>query len=168
MLRRSIGSAILLASLTALLSGVLNFESARAQDRPTPFWLSLKFDEVRMRVGPSQQYPIDWLYKRQGLPMKVVREREGWSLVQDPDGTQGWIADSQLAASRTAMIVGEGLATLHEEPQAASKLRWRAEPGVVGKLLRCRESWCEIDVAGRSGWVAADRLWGDDEVASAR
>lgn len=145
---------------------VISASTLHAQTREAPYWVSLKFDEVRMRVGPSQEYPIEWLYKREGLPMKVVRVREGWRLVQDPDGAQGWIARSQLADTRTVIVVGEGLVSLREEAAATSKLRWRAEPGVVGKLLGCQDGWCEIDVTGRTGWVEAQRLWGDDELAS--
>lgn len=136
---------------------------ARAQDQETPYWASLRFDEVRMRVGPSTEYPIDWIYKRKGLPVKVVRVRESWRLVRDPDGTQGWIARSQLTPARSAVIVGEGLADLRESASPTSALRWRAEPGVVASLLRCREEWCEIEVEGRSGWVQAARLWGAGE-----
>ena len=159
----SLGLAIQVAIVGALIASA---SALSAQSRTAPYWVSLRFDEVRMRVGPSREYPIKWLYKREGLPMKVVRVREGWRLVQDPDGTQGWISRSQLADTRTALVVGEGLATLREEPDAAAKLRWRAEPGVVADLLRCRDAWCEIDVTGRTGWVEAERLWGDEELAS--
>ncbi len=147
-----LGSAIiLLATLTTDLS---------AQDREVPYWATLRFDEVRMRVGPSQEYPIEWVYKRKGLPVRVVRMREGWRLVQDHEGTQGWVASSQLNPKLGAMVIGDGLVDLRAGPDASSDLRWRAEPGVVADLLSCRESFCEIDVAGRSGWVPESRLWG--------
>ncbi len=155
-----LGSAIiLLATLTTDLS---------AQDREVPYWATLRFDEVRMRVGPSQEYPIEWVYKRKGLPVRVVRLREGWRLVQDHEGTQGWVASSQLNPKLGAMVIGDGLVDLRSGPSASSDLRWRAEPGVVAELLRCRESFCEIDVAGRSGWVPEARLWGvgDSEPAA--
>ncbi|MEM6477146.1 MAG: SH3 domain-containing protein [Pseudomonadota bacterium] len=154
-----------LISLGACLSlaAIMVFAPASAQDREVPYWASTKFNEVNMRVGPSGEYPIEWVYQRKGLPMKVVRIREGWWLVQDPDGTQGWVARSQLTYKRGALIIGEGLVDLREEPASSSTLRWRAEPGVVGELLRCRETWCEIDVGGRSGWVQAVRLFGAGE-----
>lgn len=137
---------------------------ALAQDRDVPYWATLRFDTVNMRKGPSQDFPIDWVYKRKGLPVKVVRLREGWRLVQDPDGTQGWIASSQLSPKLGALIVGEGNAELREDASNISPMRWRAEPGVVGELIRCREGFCEIDVEGRSGWVSAERLWGAGEM----
>lgn len=136
---------------------------AAAQDRETPYWASLRANLVNMRVGPSETYPIDWVYKRKGLPLKVVRVREGWRLVVDPDGTQGWIYAALLSPERAALVVGEGLAPIRAEPSPAAALRWNAEPGVVGKLGECEGGWCEIDVGGREGWIEASRIWGDGE-----
>ncbi|MEO1220468.1 MAG: SH3 domain-containing protein [Pseudomonadota bacterium] len=138
--------------------------AVQAQERTVPYWATLRFDEVNMRKGPSQDFPIDWVYKRRGLPVQVVRLREGWRLVQDPDGTQGWIASSQLSPKLGAMIVGEGVAELRSEPSTTSQLLWKAEPGVVGELLRCRDSFCEINIAGKGGWVLATRIWGAGEM----
>jgi SH3-like domain-containing protein len=64
---------------------------AHAQDRDVPYWASLRFDEVNMRVGPSASYPIDWVYRRAELPVKVVRLYQGWRRVRDQDGAEGWI-----------------------------------------------------------------------------
>jgi SH3-like domain-containing protein len=136
----------------------------RAQDRTLPYWATLRFEKVNMRVGPSNEYPITWVYVRKGLPVKVVRIREGWRLVEDHQGEQGWIAASQLDPARGAMVVGEGVVDLRAQPNPSSALRWRAEPGVVGRLGTCREGWCEVDVAGRKGWISAARLWGAESL----
>ena len=116
-----------------------------------------------MRVGPSQEYKIDWVYLRRGLPVKVIRVREGWRLIQDHEGTQGWVAASQLHPDQGALVTGDGLADMRSDNSRTAELKWRAEPGVVGKLLRCREKWCEINVNGRAGWIAQARLWGAGE-----
>lgn len=147
----------------ALASMMFATVPAHAQDRETPYWASTRFDEVNMRVGPSQEYKIDWVYKRKGLPVKVVRLREGWRLVQDPDGAQGWIAASQLTPERHALVIGEGLVDMRETASGSSALRWRIEPGVVGLLGDCQSNWCEIDIGGRTGWVEQPRLWGAGE-----
>jgi len=149
--------------LVAAATVVFGPMPAHAQDRDVPYWASMRFDEVNMRVGPSAEYKIDWVYKRKGLPVKVVRLREGWRLVQDPDGAQGWIAQSQLTPERSALVIGEGLVDLREGPSATSALRWRAEPGVVGTLGDCQSDWCEVDIGGRSGWIATGNLWGAGE-----
>jgi len=152
--------------LVIVVAVTLVVAPAGAQERETPYWATLRFDEVNLRVGPSREYRIDWVYRRKGLPLKVVRIREGWRLVEDAEGTLGWVSESQLTRSRGALVIGDGLADMRAGSDPASGLRWRAEPGVVGKLLRCRESWCEIDVAGRTGWIRAARLWGDEELVA--
>lgn len=155
-------AAVIVLAIVAAISLVAF--PAGAQDREVPYWASLRFDEVRMRVGPSREYRIDWVYQRKGLPVQVLRVREGWWLVRDSDGTQGWISASQLTRTRGVIVTGQEPVAMRGSPDAASLLRWRAEPGVVGRLLRCRENWCEIDAAGRTGWIRAERLWGDEEL----
>ena len=116
-----------------------------------------------MRVGPSEAYPIEWVYRRPGLPVKVVRVNQGWRLVEDPDGERGWIVARLLDPDRGAIVVGDGLAEMRAAPEATANVLWRAEPGVVGELGDCEAGWCELDVAGREGWVRAERLWGAGE-----
>lgn len=151
-----------LLSLLPLLLAPLG-SSAAGQNREVPYWATLRAEEVNMRVGPSEEFPIEWVYRRPGLPVKVVRIREGWRLVEDPDGEQGWIIARLLDPDRGAIVVGRDLAELREEPDGTSRLLWRAEPGVVGALGKCEEGWCRFDVAGRKGWVRAARLWGAGE-----
>jgi SH3-like domain-containing protein len=131
-----------------------------AQDRDVPYWASLRVDEVNMRVGPSESYPIAWVYHRVGLPVKVVRLYQGWRLVRDQDGAEGWIVARLLNPARTALVVGQGLAPMRADANGAAALRWNLEPGVVGKLKDCEGGWCELDVAGHKGWVEQKRLWG--------
>src|SRR6478735_3279768 len=103
----------------ALLALLLSSTPVAAQKSAAPYWASLRYDEVRMRVGPSEDFPIDWIYHRKGLPVKVVRVMQAWRLVQDPDGAKGWIHEGQLKPERAAVVVGEDLA----------ELRSAAEPG---------------------------------------
>ena len=152
MLRRLLPILVLLVAMPAA-----------AQERETPYWASIRAEVLNMRVGPSENYPVDWVYKRKGLPLKVVRVMQGWRLVVDPDGTQGWVFAALLSPERTALVIGEGLAAMRAEPSTASQLRWNAEPGVVGRLGECEGGWCEIDVDGRRGWIEAERIWGDGE-----
>ena len=67
MLRRLLPILVLLVAMPAA-----------AQERETPYWASIRAEVLNMRVGPSENYPIDWVYKRKGLPLKVVRIMQGW------------------------------------------------------------------------------------------
>lgn len=134
--------------------------AAEAQDREVPYWATIRASELNLRVGPSADYKIAWVYRRPGLPVKVVRVMEGWRLIQDPDGAQGWVVARLLSPDRGAIVVGEGVAEMRADPADNAQLKWRVEPGVVGKLGDCARGWCEFAVDSRAGWVRQDRLWG--------
>lgn len=159
-MRKAIGG---LAALAATALSVSAPFPAFAQEREVPYWATIRAESVNMRVGPSVDFPIEWIYRRPGLPMKVVRLNEGWRLVEDPDGARGWIVARLLSPDRGAIVTGSGLAAMRAAPNEAAELRWRLEPGVVGRLGDCAAGWCELDVAGHRGWVRQDRLWGDGE-----
>ena len=67
-----------------------------------------------------------------------------------------------LSADRTAMITGD-IRPLRAAPERGARVRYRAEPGVVGRISNCRRGWCEFDVRGRSGFVQTRHLYGVDE-----
>ena len=151
-------------TILLLFAGIAIFSApAAAQDRKTPYWASLRASEINMRVGPSEDYAIEWVYRRPQLPVKVLRIKEGWRLVTDPDGAQGWIVARLLSPERTALVIGKGLAAIRETPGENGRLLWNAEPGVVGVLGACDAGWCEFDVSGRRGYVRQGRLWGPGE-----
>lgn len=146
--------------LTLLLALVA--APAAAQNREVPYWASLRSDKVNMRVGPGEEYPIEWVYKRRGLPLKVVRLKEGWRLVEDPDGARGWMLARFLTLDRRAFVRGERPAEVRERP-GGGRLLWLVAPGVSGTLGACERGWCGFDVSGQAGFVAQDRLWGAGE-----
>ena len=152
----------MLRAILAFLLAILAVPVA-AQDRDVPYWASIRASELNMRVGPSADYRIDWVYKRKGLPVKVIRLKDGWRLIQDPDGAQGWVVARLLTPERTAIVIGYGLTEMRADASSSAQLRWKVEPGVSGKLLECDAGWCRLDVDGRRGWVPAERLWGAGE-----
>ena len=138
-------------------------QPAFAQERDVPYWATINAAEVNMRKGPSERFKIDWVYRREGLPLKVVRVNQGWRYVEDPDGTRGWIVGRLLSAERGAIVTGEGTAEIRAEPDAGAPLLWKVEPGVTGVLGECEAGWCRFDVNGQEGWIRSDRLWGDGD-----
>lgn len=144
---------------TAVLMAVVGPASAQS-DPPLPYWASISVDEARMRKGPSPDVPVIWEYRRKDLPVKVVARFETWRKIEDPDGTQGWMAARLLSRTRTAIVTGE-IRALREEANAAAAVTYRAEPGVVGRITECADGWCRFDVKGRKGWIQTDHIWGD-------
>jgi len=148
-----------------LLAFILTIASPlAAQDREVPYWASIKTEKLNLRAGPGRDYPVRWVYRRAGLPLKVIRVHEGWRLVRDPAGDEGWVTANLLSKDRGGLVIGRGLAAIRAEPSASAKLRWNAQPGVVGKIDDCEAGWCRIDVGGRKGFMRADRLWGAQDL----
>ena len=134
-----------------------------AQDREVPYWASIRASVLNMRVGPSADYKIDWVYRRPGLPVKVLRLMEGWRLIEDPDGARGWVVARLLSPERAAIVIGEGVADMRADGNDGATLKWRVEPGVVGVLGDCADEWCEFAIGNRQGFVRESRLWGAGE-----
>lgn len=144
-----------------VLAAALSLTAAWAQpQREPPYMASIASGRAMMRTGPGQNYPGTWLYTRRDLPIRVVRVYRDWRMIEDPGGTRGWMLVSLLSDQRTGIVVGEGLAPIHESADAGSAVRFRAEPNVVGRVSRCRDGWCYFDVRGRGGYIRAERLWG--------
>ncbi len=134
--------------------------AAAQSDVELPYWASINVDEARMRKGPSPDVPVIWEYRRKDLPVKVVARFETWRKIEDPDGTQGWMAARLLSRTRTAIVTGE-IRPMREEASLSAAVAYRAEPGVVGRITDCKNGWCLFDVKGRKGWIQTDHIWGD-------
>lgn len=134
--------------------------AAAQSDPKLPYWASISVDEARMRKGPSPDVPVIWEYRRKDLPVKVVARHENWRKIEDPDGTQGWMAARLLSRTRTAIVTGD-IRPMRDQASASAPVAYRAEPGVVGRITECSAGWCLFDVKGRKGWIQTDHIWGD-------
>jgi SH3-like domain-containing protein len=127
---------------------------------PLPRWVALASDRVNMRTGPGPRYPISWSYQRRGLPVEIVDEHEYWRQIREQDGTKGWVHKSMLTGKRSALVMGS-IQDVRDQPSPVGDVEVQAEPGVQVRLLACRDAvWCEVQVAGRKGFMAREGLWG--------
>ena len=135
-----------------------------------PRFEALKTDDTNMRKGPGQRYPIEWVYKRHGLPMEVERQYDVWRYVRDPDGVEGWVHQVTLADRRTFMIQNSD-ATLRSDAKDTASPVAVLKVGVIGRLRECDQgsNWCKVEVNGYKGYLRRDQLWGilPDEVVGA-
>ena len=126
--------------------------------KPVPRYESLRYSAVHGRQGPSLDHPILWRYERQGLPVLVVRETNGWRRVRDQDGDEVWVQARMLTELRTVLLVDDQL--LRRQPSSESPARAKLTRGVVAELHGCQTLWCELIVDRRRGWVEKSALWG--------
>ncbi|MBN9079026.1 MAG: hypothetical protein BGN87_02635 [Rhizobiales bacterium 65-79] len=132
---------------------------------PLPRFVSLKSARVNARIGPSFNYPVEWLYLKAGLPVEILQEFDTWRKIRDSDGSEGWINQSLLSGRRTGIIAPwqkgkDSKLPLFSEPQDKASNVALVEPGVIGTIRSCNGKWCEIDFSGRSGWIEQNLVWG--------
>lgn len=127
--------------------------------KQVPYWASLTQPEARMRVGPSLDYPSNWVYRRRDLPVKVVQVLGLWRKVEDSAGAQGWMHVRLLSDTPTAIVTAP-IAPMRESASTDARTVYRAEKGVVGRLSSCGKGWCQFDVGGQRGFVRVEDIWG--------
>lgn len=136
-----------------------------ASGLPLPRFVSLKSGRVNLRIGPGLGYAVDWMYLKSGLPMEIIQEYDHWRRVRDADGTEGWINQQLLSGKRTAIVAPwqrgkDARIPMNAEPNATGRIVAHLQPGVIGDLRVCNGQWCEMEVAGRRGWVEQSQVWG--------
>jgi SH3-like domain-containing protein len=151
-----------IVSLLVVIASLVALGPAAAQQRRTPYWASIASGRAMMRTGPGQTYPGTWEYRRADLPIRVTEIYRDWRKIEDPGGTTGWMLVRLLSDQRTGIVLPGEPRPLHEAPDAASPVRYRAEAGVVGRLSRCAGGWCLFDVRGRGGYIRVGEIWGVD------
>lgn len=130
---------------------------------PVPRFVSLKSSRVNVRVGPGEDYKIAWIFTRSALPVEVIQEYDTWRRIRDSDGTVGWVFQSLLSGKRTAVVApwtsGDPRPVYSSASSDASVVAY-LQPGVMGQIDRCHQSWCRISSTQYSGWIPQDQLWG--------
>lgn len=133
----------------------------RSTGLPVPRFVSVDANqiEVNVRFGPGQQYPINWVFTRPGVPLEIIAEFDNWRKIKDYEGAEGWISARLLDGRRTIMIQG-AVRDLRRTADNQARVLLRAEPGVIGRLLACRDSWCRVEIEGQRGWLQRGEFWG--------
>ena len=133
----------------------------RSTGLPIPRFVSLDPNqtEVNVRFGPGQQYPINWVFTRPSVPLEIIAEFDNWRKIKDYEGAEGWISARLLTGRRTIMIQGS-VRDLRRTANNRARVLLRAEPGVIGRLMACRDSWCRVEIEGQRGWLQRGEFWG--------
>ena len=133
----------------------LNFNSF-ANDQ---YFETLRNDEVNLRQGPSNEYPIKIIYKKKFLPVLIQDSSDNFRKVRDHENNSGWIHVSQLTKKKAAIVTGGDLimfknATIYSSPIVILK------EGRLVKIDKCKDNWCKARSAGFKGWIKNKNLWG--------
>ena len=145
----------------SIFLGAENVATANKTGLPLPRFVSLRADKVHFRTGPGLQYPIEWVYQKQSMPVEIIAEFETWRKVRDWQNTQGWVHQSTLVGKRMLIIINSTQA-IRKNGDSGSPVLAEVEPGVLGKLVRCEveNDWCKVQIDKYEGWLRRTQFWG--------
>lgn len=149
---------VLLSFSAFAVEAAKNEKTVSAPNQP-PRFASLRSNDVNMRTGPGTRYPIEWVYKRKGLPVEIVSEFEIWRRVRDSDGSEGWVHKSALTSKRTAIVIGAARNLLDDNINGAPVVA-HLENGAIGQLMSCTKDWCRLKFDGTKGYLRKSEFWG--------
>ncbi len=129
---------------------------------PVPRFVNLKNSETWGRLGPSFDYPVRYIFKRQNLPVKVIAETRDnvWRQVEDPEGMTTWVHRSQLVSSNMVMITRDGGVLMRRAANPDASGRAILQQGVIVRSEICERRWCRVRTSDYRGWVPQNALWG--------
>jgi SH3-like domain-containing protein len=122
-------------------------------------FLSLKNNEVNVRVGPSKKYPIKFVYKKKYLPLEILDKSENWRKVKDFENNSGWIHISQLSNKKSGINTQDNT-IIYKSPTIYSKPLVKLKFGRLVLVKKCKKKWCKVTTGNYTGWIFKEFLWG--------
>ncbi len=122
-------------------------------------FVSLRSDEVNVRVGPGVRYPVKWVFRQKAIPVEIVQEYDTWRKVRDWEGAEGWVHRAMLSSKRSIIVTGR-ITTMRRRSSDEAPAVARLGRGMVARLDKCTPTWCRVEVDGYEGWVRRGGLWG--------
>ena len=123
------------------------------------YFLTLRYNEVNLRQGPSNEYPIKIFYKKKYLPVLIMDQSENYRKIIDFENNTGWIHISQLSKKKAAIVKNNDL-IMFNRPTIFSKPIAILKKGRLTKIIKCKENWCKAESENFKGWLKKDSLWG--------
>ena len=123
------------------------------------YFLTLRYDKVNLRQGPSKEYPVKIFYKKKFLPVLIQDKFDNFRKIRDHENNTGWIHISQLSKKKAAIIMDEKM-IMFKSPTIYSRPLVILEKGRLTKIIKCEEKWCKAETDRFKGWLKRESLWG--------
>jgi SH3-like domain-containing protein len=132
---------------------------ARPKSATRRRFVSLRSDEVNVRVGPGVRYPIKWRFRQKLIPVEIVQEYDAWRKIRDWEGAEGWVHRAMLSNRRSIIVTGR-MVTLRRRSSDEAPAVARLGRGMVAELGKCTPAWCRVEVDNYEGWIRREGFWG--------
>tara|TARA_X000000368_G_C23008842_1_gene702555 strand:+ start:914 stop:1360 length:447 start_codon:yes stop_codon:yes gene_type:complete len=123
------------------------------------YFLTLRYDKVNLRQGPSREYPVKIFYKKKFLPVLIQDKSGNFRKIKDHEKNTGWIHISQLSKKKAALVINDNL-IMFKSPTIYSEPIVILRKGRLSRIVKCRDAWCKAKTGKYKGWLKKESLWG--------
>ena len=125
-----------------------------------PRFVSLKSNDVNLRVGPSVNYPIELKYTQNNLPVEIIDEFDVWRKIKDSENNIGWLHKSLIKGERYILTgyKNEKEINLYNRPNG--KIIGIIKKNNILDLKMCIINWCKVSQNKIKGWLLKKNVWG--------
>ena len=124
------------------------------------YFLTLKYNKVNVRQGPSSEYPVKFIYKKKYLPVLIVDKSDTWRKIRDFENNSGWVHISQLSKRKSGINIKNN-SIMYNNSTVFSKPIAKLQTGRLVLIIKCKVEWCKIKTADYTGWILKNYLWGN-------
>ena len=128
-----------------------------------PRFVSLKSNDINIRVGPSINYPIKLKYVIQNLPLEIIDEFDVWRKSRDHEGNIGWVHKSLIKGDRYILTGYKNNEDIKLYSRPNGKIKGLIKNNNILKLKSCTPNWCKVSKGSFRGWILKDSIWGTYE-----
>ena len=175
-LSQRIGLALLIVLAVVATAGWLQVSTTKARlaaerqhqlhgvglggDQPNVF-ATIKNAPVNVRRGPGTLHAVDWQFRHAGLPVRVLRESDGWYHIRNWQNADGWVHGNNISWRRRIIVVEHRTRPLFRDVSDwDGRIIATVEPGAVGTPIDCRVRLCLVEFTEMRGWIERASLWG--------
>lgn len=132
-------------------------------------FLTVDRDKLNVRQGPGTNYPVVLIYNKT-FPV-FVRDvaPNGWVLVLDSDGDDGWVPPSGVAFTPRYVVTKTAPCNIRAgggKDYEKFPVAFVAEKGVYLQVVEEKDGWLHVKhEGGQEGWISSKIVfgWNDEE-----
>ena len=143
-----------------LVSFNLHAKTGSVTGLEIPRFVSLKSNEVNLRVGPSTNYPIEIMYITKNLPVEVIDEFNAWRKINDHIGNIGWLHKSLIKGDRFVLTGYKNNKDVDLYNRPNGNIIGSIKKNNILDLKNCILYWCKVSKDNINGWVLKKYIWG--------
>ncbi len=154
---------IFLISLFLLINSLnLLASDKRFSGKKLPRFASIKSLSINSRFGPSQTYPVKYIYNSKSQPVQIINEYYNWYQIKDVYGDTSWIYVNYIGKNDYATSIYDDT-IIYAKAKPTSEIVAKVDKGVVFKIKGCK-TFCKVETKFKGitfkGFIEKSDLWG--------